>query len=63
MLDELKAQITAAIADVTKNMLQHFWQEVDYRWDVCRPTDGTHCEVFCTATFRLVCKKAVSVDE
>jgi hypothetical protein len=38
-LDELKAPITAVIADVTKDMLQRVWQEVNkvrcmhsYRW-------------------------------
>lgn len=36
MLDELKAQITATIADVLKNTLQRVWQEVDYTLDVCR---------------------------
>jgi hypothetical protein len=47
MLDELKAQITSAIADVTEDMVQHVWQAVDYRWDVYRATDA-HCEVFHT---------------
>jgi hypothetical protein len=47
-LDELKAQTTAAIARVTKDMLQRVWQDVDYRWDVCRATDDTHCEVIRT---------------
>jgi hypothetical protein len=31
-LDEIKAWITAAIADVTKDMLQRDWEEVDCRW-------------------------------
>jgi hypothetical protein len=44
-LDELKARITAAIANVTRDMLQRAWQEVDY-WDVSRATDGSHCEAF-----------------
>jgi hypothetical protein len=49
-LDELKAWITAAILNVTKDMLQHVWQKMDYRWDVhvCRARDGTQCEVFHT---------------
>jgi hypothetical protein len=41
-LDELKAWITAAIANVTKDMLQRVWQEVDY---IYRATDDAHCEV------------------
>jgi hypothetical protein len=47
-MNELKSRITAAIADVTKNMLQSVWKEVGYRWDVCRATKGSHCGVFCT---------------
>jgi hypothetical protein len=34
MLDELKTWKTAAIAYVTKDMLQCVWQVVNYRWDV-----------------------------
>jgi hypothetical protein len=45
-LYELNALITAAIANITKDMLQHIWQGIDYGWDVCRTTDGT-CKVFC----------------
>jgi hypothetical protein len=48
MLDELKSQITAAIAYVTKDNLQHNWQEVVCRRNICRATDGAHCEVFHT---------------
>jgi hypothetical protein len=29
MLDEIKARITAATANVTKDMLHRLWQEVD----------------------------------
>jgi hypothetical protein len=48
MLGDLEAQITAATADITKDTLQRFCQEVDYRWDICRAIEGAHCEVFCT---------------
>jgi hypothetical protein len=47
-LDELKARIIAAIANVTKGMLQRVWHEADYSRDVHRATDGAHCEVFRT---------------
>jgi hypothetical protein len=30
-----------------KNMLQHVSQRVNYRWGVCRNTDGADCELFC----------------
>jgi hypothetical protein len=33
-LDEQKARITAAIANVTEGIILHIWQEVDYRWTV-----------------------------
>jgi hypothetical protein len=33
-LDELKARISASALNVTKDMLQHVWHEVDYEWDV-----------------------------
>jgi hypothetical protein len=46
MLDGLKSQITAATENFMKNMLQHVWQDVDYRCNVCRATDGAHCEAF-----------------
>jgi hypothetical protein len=48
MMDELKVWITAAISNVTKDVLQCFWQEVDYRSDVCRAIGGSQCEVFHT---------------
>jgi len=46
-LNDLKAWITAAIADVTKNILQRIWQKVNYRWDVNRARDGAHSEALC----------------
>ena len=35
---------TAAVAKVTPEMLRSVWQETDYRWDVCRITNGSHIE-------------------
>jgi hypothetical protein len=32
-LDEVKARITATIADVESNKLQRVWQEMNYKWD------------------------------
>jgi hypothetical protein len=48
VLDDIKAQITAALENITKDMLQHIWQEVDCRWDIFRATDGSHCGVVFT---------------
>jgi len=30
-----------------KDMMQWIWQKVNYRWDVCRATDGAHSEALC----------------
>jgi hypothetical protein len=38
-------------------MLQHIWQDVEYRWDVNRTTNGTHCESYCTQLFHLCVNK------
>ena len=41
---ELRTRITAVVAKVTPEMLRSVWQETDYRWDVCRITNGSHIE-------------------
>jgi hypothetical protein len=41
---ELRTRITAAVADVTPEMLRSVRQETDYGWDVCRITSGSHIE-------------------
>ncbi|PNF39214.1 hypothetical protein B7P43_G18135 [Cryptotermes secundus] len=41
---ELRTRITASVAEVTPEMLRSVWQETDYRWDVCRITNGSHIE-------------------
>ena len=43
-LDELRVRITAAIADIDRDMLQKVWQEMEFRLDVCRVTRGAHIE-------------------
>ncbi|KAG8334925.1 hypothetical protein J6590_079841 [Homalodisca vitripennis] len=35
-LPELRARIYAAAEQVTPEMLVRVWEEIDYRWDVCR---------------------------
>jgi len=35
---------TTAIETITADMLQTVWNELDYRVDVCRITDGAHIE-------------------
>ena len=41
---ELRIRITVAVAKVTPEMLRSVWQETDYRWEVCRITNGSHIE-------------------
>jgi hypothetical protein len=41
---ELRTRITAAVAEVTPEMLRSVWQEIDYSWDVCRITNRSHSE-------------------
>jgi hypothetical protein len=42
--DYLKRRITEAVAAVTCDMLRQVWEEVDYRFDICRITHGAHIE-------------------
>jgi len=41
---ELKVRIRTAIETITADMLQTVWNELDYRVDVCRITNGAHTE-------------------
>jgi hypothetical protein len=43
---ELGTRITAAVAELTPEMLRSVWQDIDYRWDVCRFTNGSHIEPY-----------------
>ena len=43
-IQELKVRITTAIETITADMLQTVWNELDYRVDVCRITQGAHIE-------------------
>ena len=43
-IPELKVQIRTAIETITADMLQTVWNELDYRVDVCRITNGAHIE-------------------
>ncbi|KAG8324064.1 hypothetical protein J6590_101078 [Homalodisca vitripennis] len=43
-LPELRARIYAAAEQVTPEMLVRVWEEIHYRWDVCRITNGSHIE-------------------
>ena len=43
-LQDLRNRITAAVALVYRDMLTRVWNEMDYRIDVCRITEGGHIE-------------------
>jgi len=43
-IPELKVRIRTAIEIIAADMLQTVWNELDYRVDVCRITNGAHIE-------------------
>ena len=43
-IPELTVRIRTATETVTADMLQTVWNELDYRVDVCRITNGAHTE-------------------
>lgn len=45
-ISDLKQKITDAIATIDEAMLQRTWQEIEYRLDVLRATNGAHVEVY-----------------
>ena len=42
----LRRRITDAIATMTQDMLRRTWQEIEYRLDILRATNGSHVEVY-----------------
>ena len=45
-INDLKQRITDPIATIDETLLQRTWQEIDYRLDVLRATNGAHIEVY-----------------
>jgi hypothetical protein len=43
-LPQLRRRIVEAVVAIDGQMLQHVWQELDYRTDICRVTKGGHNE-------------------
>lgn len=43
-LHELQNRIEAAVATITEDTLLNVWEELSYRLDVCRVTNGAHIE-------------------
>jgi hypothetical protein len=45
-ITNLKQRITDAIATIDEGILQRTWQEIEYRLDVLRASNGAHIEVY-----------------
>ena len=45
-MTDLKQKISNSIATIDEAMLQRTWQEIEYRLDVIRATNGGHIEVY-----------------
>jgi len=45
-IQHLKDRITSAIATVTRDMIQKTWQEIEFRLDVSKATNGAHIEMY-----------------
>jgi hypothetical protein len=43
-LPQLRQRIVEAVAPIDREMLQHAWQELDYRIDSCRVTKVGYIE-------------------
>ena len=45
-ITDLKQRISDAIATIDEDMLQRTWQEIEYRLDVLRLTNGAYIEMY-----------------
>ena len=45
-IQHLQDRITSAIETVTRDMIQKTWQDIEFRLDVCRATNGAHIEMY-----------------
>ena len=45
-IQHLQERISSAIETVTRYMIQKTWQEIEFRWDVSRATNGAHIEMY-----------------
>ena len=45
-MTDLKQKISNSITTIDEAMLQRTWQEIEYRLDVIRATNGGHIEVY-----------------
>ena len=45
-IQHLQERITSAFETVTRDMIQEMWQEMEFRLDVSRVTNGAHNEMY-----------------
>jgi hypothetical protein len=45
-LNHLRARLIATVNAITPEMLANTWEEVKYRLDLCRATNGAHIELY-----------------
>jgi len=45
-IQHLQERITSAIETLTRDMIQKTWQEMEFRLDVSRATNGAHIEMY-----------------
>jgi len=45
-MQHLQDRITSATETVTRDMIQETWQEIEFRLDVSRATNGEHIEMY-----------------
>jgi hypothetical protein len=62
-LPELRQRFTTAIASITRDTLHKVWDELDYRFDICRMTRGAYMESLWGAykTLRVILSTRVGV--
>ncbi|GBM42058.1 hypothetical protein AVEN_30410-1 [Araneus ventricosus] len=51
-INHLKQRITDVIHSVTPDVLTRVWEELDYRLDMCRATNGAHMRCHLSILFR-----------
>ena len=45
-IQNLQERITSATETVTRDMIQKTWQEIEFRLDISRATNGAHIEMY-----------------
>jgi hypothetical protein len=48
-LEELRARITEAAATIYADTIHRIWEEIAYRWDICRVTRENCIEHLCVS--------------